>query len=591
MNKRSCEYLLTTYDLKKLFYDSELSKLQVYKNALLFKISGEFIMPITNNDIRPYIDEINSAIQQNSINKAVSAFYKLGKYIHSEYPEETKNVEDTQKALRKATINFSDLELPNLEMVSFLIAAREELATSNCLESSDLLGAQLIGISSYLAIMDEPNLALGEESRTTKAFNHLGEIIKIYPKEFENNINKIKCVFEEFDRIKDNPEEFEQERTEYTSIINLEFPKEIGKVSPEALKRVGEGKIDSRLLGQHPETIDKMCAIMTLLATLEEKTIERIRTREQEKKNVEEQWPQLKILQRNLMEANNKETQARDRLHQSSKDEKVQALHEFNEAAEHAKNAEKEIEEERQKIKDEPGIKQAQITIDQAKNDKVSIFAFCRNIQALLIQYYSGDLEAKVRLSEQINHELQEYQQLIHQIDSKLLRQLAKISIPANELTKINNLIDSFKALEKEVEEITDSNFDKKEILDFIKNTKEEFNAYYEGNRTPQKRHMLELKVNSLISQVEQTANCSLSVKEKFEDVLSVLRDIFSLGFYSLVKTGRWGFYHHEAGTQQEASKISNSFVSLKKEWLAEEAEENTEKMLGESSPFSFNRE
>ncbi|WP_237762173.1 hypothetical protein [Legionella santicrucis] len=438
--------------------------------------------------------------------------------------------------------------------------------------------------------MDEPNLALGEESRTTKAFNRLGEIIRIYPKEFENNINKIKCVFEEFDKIKDKPEEFEQKRTEFTSIINLDFPKEIGGVSPEVLKKVGQGKIDSRLLGQPAETIDRMCTIMSLLSTLEEKIIERLRAREQEKRNVEEQWQQVKILQTNLMDANNKETQARGRLHQSPADEKLQALNEFNEAAEHARNAKKKVEEERQKLKDEPEVKQAQVAIDQAKNDKLSISTFSRNIKAFLIQYYSGDLEAKALLSENINHELQEHQQLINQIDSKLLKQLGKISIPANELTKINNLINSFKALEKEVEEITDNNFDKKEILDFIKNTKEQFNAYYEGNRTSQSRDMLELKVNSLISQVEQTANCPHSVKEKFDNVLSVLRDIFSLGFYSLAKTGRWGFYHRETGTQQEASKISNSFVSLKQGWLAEETEKNIEKELEESSSFSFNR-
>lgn len=54
-------------------------------------------MPITNNDIRPYIDEINSAIQQNSINKAVSAFYKLGKFLHREYPEETKVLKKLKK--------------------------------------------------------------------------------------------------------------------------------------------------------------------------------------------------------------------------------------------------------------------------------------------------------------------------------------------------------------------------------------------------------------------------------------------------------------------------------------------------------------
>ncbi|KTD58607.1 hypothetical protein Lsai_1214 [Legionella sainthelensi] len=544
-------------------------------------------MPITNNDIRPYIDEINSAIQQNSINKAVSAFYKLGKFLHREYPEETKSVEETQKALRKAAINFSALELPNLEILSFLIAAREELATNNRLEASDLLGTQLIGISSYLAIMDELNPSFGEESRTTKAFNRLGEIIKIYPTEFENNINKIKRVFEEFEVVKDNPKDFEQERTEFTSIINLEFPKEIGAVSPEVLKKIGQGKIDSRLLGQPPETLDRIGAIMTLLSTLEEKVIERIRAKEQEKKNIEEQWPQVELLQANLVEANNKETQARDRLLQSPTDEKEQALNEFNEAAENAKNTKQKLEEERQKLKDEPQVKQAQMTIDQARNDKSNISNFCRNIKGILIQYYSGDLEAKVLLSENISHELQEHQQLINQIDSRILKKLAKIGIPADELTKINNLINSFKSLEKEVEEITDSTFDKKEILDFIKNSKAQFNAYYEGNRTQQNRDILESHIKRLTNQVEQTASSSHSVKEKFEEVLFILRDIFSLGFYSLAKTGRWGLYHHETGTQKEASKINNSFFSLKKGWLVEE--ENPEKQLENCSPSSFN--
>ncbi|QEY51817.1 hypothetical protein [Legionella longbeachae] len=545
-------------------------------------------MPITNNDIRPYIEEINSAIQQNSINKAVSSFYKLGKYLHSKYPEETKSVEEIQKALRKAAINFSGLELPNLEIISFLIAAREELATSNRFESSDLLGAQLIGISSYLAIMDEPNLPFGEESRTTKAFNRLGEIIRIFPNEFEGNINKIKLIIEKYEGVKDNPQDFEQEKTEFTSIINLEFPKEIGEVSPEVLKKIGRGKIDSRLLGKSPETIDRIYAIMTLLSTLEEKAIERLKTREQEKKNIEEQWQSVKILQKNLIDANYHETQARDRLHQSPHDEQLQALDKFNEAAERTNKAQKELEAEREKLKDEPDVKQAQMTIDQAKNDKVCISGYCRNIKTLLIQYYSGDLEAKVILSKNINDELQKHQQLIDQIDSKLLKQLAKIGIPDSELTKIKNLIDSFNVLEKEVEEITDSNFDKKEILDFIKNTKAQFNTYYEGNRTQQDRDMLELHIKDLINQVKQTARSSNSVQEKFEDVLFVLRDIFSLGFYSLAKTGRWGFYHHETSTQQEVSKINNSFVSLKKGWLDEN--EKTEYQLESSSPFSVNQ-
>ncbi|KTC83181.1 hypothetical protein [Legionella cincinnatiensis] len=224
----------------------------------------------TKDDVLPFIQEINNAIQQNSINQVSAAFYKLGKYLQEQYPG--KNSEDIQKALGKNGINFSSFELPNLEMVTFLLRARENLADEGVEneERRNYLAAHLIGINCYLKVMDEPVLDAAQVSRTNKIFDIIGQAIRIFPQVAEENTRLAREVLLDFEKVKNTPEDFQKAGPQLISLRNLELTDQVQDIKKVHLQEIGKRRIPPQLLAQEPKNIDKIQTIMLLLSQLKE---------------------------------------------------------------------------------------------------------------------------------------------------------------------------------------------------------------------------------------------------------------------------------------------------------------------------------
>ena len=220
--------------------------------------------------VKLHIEKINGTLNENSLNNSIIVLYKLGSYLQKKAPDQ--KLEFYQQLLKNEAINFSHIPLPGLELLSYIISAREELVEQFTEDKNklDFLTHLLIGINCYLSVMDNQTTNT-DESRITKAFEALGGIRKIYPALVKDNIKECINALLDYSIVKDNSE-LSNFSTNYQlmSIVDLDFPTQITELKVSDLTTLANlNTITTPLFGLTPEELDDISFVLNKMTTLQ----------------------------------------------------------------------------------------------------------------------------------------------------------------------------------------------------------------------------------------------------------------------------------------------------------------------------------